>query len=233
MSIFRIFIYLTFYLQFLIARGTTFVPLTIEDQINNASGAAEVQFVGAFSFKKENGIFTEYKFKVLESVNLDESDIQDNYLKLTMLGGAVDGVVSVIEGAPTFSEGTKYFLLLKKINGINYLSNFTLGKFNIIEFENKEFLISEVFPNVPNVGRISKNQMLKMLREKLEKKKAEEQKIIFNNLSHGKKDRAPSSERVTFKKEQFLNNNSKYFYQIILLALLVTFLISFYLLRKK
>ena len=116
-------------------------------------------------FKNATGmIMTEYTFNVLESYNLSDDDLDNQKLKLTMPGGTLDGVTSMIDGAPQFSNGEKSFLLLKKIDSKIYLSNFTLGKYKIQDFDGKPYYVSEVYPTDPTIGKIQKESMVKLMK---------------------------------------------------------------------
>lgn len=147
--------------------ATMFVPLALEKQVEEATSAVEVKLSNTRVFKNEAGmIMTEYAFNVLENYNLSSEDLENKKLNLTMPGGTYDGVTSTIDGAPQFSLGEKSFLLLKKVESKNYLSNFTLGKYKIQSYEGKTYYVSEVFPLDPKIGRISKDKMIDLMKTK-------------------------------------------------------------------
>lgn len=149
------------------AFATLFFPLPFDKQIEEATSAAEVKLASTHVFKNSAGaIMTEYVFDILESYNLSPDDLENQRLKLAMPGGTYEGVTSMIDGAPVFKEGEKTFLLLKKIESKIYLSNFTLGKYKIQNFEGKDYYVSEVFPFDQNIGRISKEKMIELIKEK-------------------------------------------------------------------
>lgn len=149
------------------AFATMFFPLPFERQVDEATSAAEVRLASTRVFKNSAGaIMTEYHFDVLESYNLSPDELEKNQLKLTMPGGTYEGITSMVDGAPSFKEGEKSFLLLKKIESTIYLSNFTLGKYKIQNYEGKDYYVSEVFPMDQNVGRISKEKMVELMKTK-------------------------------------------------------------------
>lgn len=149
------------------AFATMFFPLSFDKQIDEATSAAEVKLLSFRVFKNSAGaIMTEYSFEVLESYNLNQKDLDQGHLKLVMPGGTLDGITSMVDGAPVFLNGEKTFLLLKKIESRLYLSNFTLGKYKIQSYEGKDFYVSEVFPTDQNIGRISKEKMIELINEK-------------------------------------------------------------------
>ena len=147
--------------------ATIFSPLTFDKQVEEATSGVEVKLNNSHVFRNASGlIMTEYNFDVLESYNLSPDDLDNQKLKLTMPGGTLDGITSNIDGAPQFNSDDRSFLLLKKIESKIYLSNFTLGKYKIQEYEGKTDYVSEVFPMDPKVGRISKDNMIDLMKIK-------------------------------------------------------------------
>jgi hypothetical protein len=124
-------------------------------------------------------IFTEFSFSVTESYNLDASDLDGDVLKITMTGGTVNGVTSFIDGAPDFSIGEKTFLLLKKNESKMYISNFTMGKYKVLEENGSVFYISSVFPNDNDIGKVKKERMISMVKLKLKITRAPESDSRF------------------------------------------------------
>lgn len=147
--------------------ATVFRPISLEKLIEESNGAAEVELKSKKSFMNNNGmIFTEYSFLVLESYNLETSDLEGDFLKLQMVGGTVNGVTSYIDSAPEFEVGEKSFLLLKKIESKIYLSNFTMGKYKVQTSEGKPYYISSVFPNDEDLGKVAKERMIALVKLK-------------------------------------------------------------------
>ena len=155
--------------------ATTFQRMPLEKLIEESSSAAEVELKSKKSFSNKMGmIFTEFTFAISESHNLDNSDLDGESLKLTMTGGTVDGVTSYIDGAPEFAVGERSFLLLKKIESKIYLSNFTMGKYKIEESEGKTYYVSSVFPLDAEIGRVSKEKMIEVIKLKYKTTRAPE-----------------------------------------------------------
>lgn len=161
----KIFIFIILMIQ--VAFATTFIPLPLDKQVESASIGAEVVLLNMQGFKHPAGyIATEYRFKIIEATNLNPEELDNGKLVLTLPGGNHNGVTTVVDGSPRFNPGERIFLLLKKIDNKIYLSNFTLGKFNIQKIENEEYYVNEVFPNLQNVGRIKKSTMKKLMNDK-------------------------------------------------------------------
>ena len=142
-----------------------FSPLPFAKQVEEASSAVEVNLEKSNVFKNALGmIMTEYTFNVLESFNISEDDLETHKLKLTMPGGTLNGVTSMIDGAPQFNNGEKSFLLLKKVDSKIYLSNFSLGKYKVQDLDGMTYYVSEVFPTDQNIGKISKDKMVELMK---------------------------------------------------------------------
>jgi hypothetical protein len=106
----------------------------------------------------------------------------------------------MIDGAPQFAPEEKSFLLLKKVESRIYLSNFTLGKFKIQQYEGKTYYVSEVFPMDPNIGRISKDKMVDLMKTKWKMTSTEELAVPTKAVSIVAK--APPSPEDGFKFEK-------------------------------
>jgi hypothetical protein len=149
------------------ARTTTFIPISLDQQVESSNAAAEVQLINTKVFKNiENRITTEYEFKVISPINLEANNFKNGILKLNLPGGSLNGIHMVISGAPSFANNEKAFLLLKLVNNEAYLSNYSVGKFNIQKINGEEFLVNEVFPKTPGVGMIKKSAMIKKLEDR-------------------------------------------------------------------
>ena len=147
--------------------ATTFQPMPLEKLVEESSAAAEVELKSKKSFMNKIGmIMTEFTFSVNESYNIEDADLDGEFLKITMTGGSVNGVTSFIDGAPEFAIGEKSFLLLKKIESKMYLSNFTMGKYKIQENNGKVIYVSTVFPTHAELGQVEKNKMIELVKNK-------------------------------------------------------------------
>lgn len=161
--------YLSFLIVFFssLAFATTFQKASLVQIISQADSAAEVELKSKKTFMNKMGIIqTEYSFSILENYNVNESDLEFDLLKITMVGGSYEGVTSYIEGAPEFQIGEKSFLLLKKIESKIYLSNFTLGKFKIEASTGETYYSSVVFPDDRELGKIKKEKMIELVKQK-------------------------------------------------------------------
>ena len=207
--------------------ATLFHVISLEQMIEESSSGAEVELLTKKTYKnKFDVIMTDFSFKVIEGYNLNESEMNNNVLIISMAGGTIDGITSFIDSAPEFSVGEKSFLLLKKMESKFYLSNFTMGKYKIEEVQGQTYYISSVFPNDSDLGRVKKERMIDLMKLKFEITRAPEpdsykpQEISNKKLTsiHRKKleERNPAQVKDSEKKE---------FYEVII-GFIVLFIVS-------
>lgn len=145
-----------------VANATQFVQLPIEKQIDEADFAVEATLRSSKVYKNLSGaITTDFFFVVNESFGFPDGEL---HLEIPI--GTFEGVTTMIEGAPSFLENEKVFLLLKKVEGKIYLSNFTMGEYRIVNIYGQAFYRSEVFSLDPRIGMISKDKMKMLMQEK-------------------------------------------------------------------
>jgi hypothetical protein len=161
----KILVSLYFVFFALTVNATTFRKLPLGMQVEESTAAAEVKLVSKRTYMNKIGlIFTEHMFQVVEGYNL-EGDAINDVLKLELTGGTINGVTSFVDGAPEFSIGEKSFLLLKKIENKLYISNFTLGKYKVVEEGDRTFYVSSVYPTDPELGKVSKERMIELIKK--------------------------------------------------------------------
>lgn len=147
------------------AHATTFIPTSLENLLEQSTAMAEVLLASKQSFQNEMGIIqTVHNFEVLESLGLDEEMAQSKFIAVTMIGGSFNGLTSYIDGAPEFEVGEKSLLLLKRIEGRLYLSNFSMGKYLIKERDGQKYYESTVFPKDKDIGVVKKQKMLEIFK---------------------------------------------------------------------
>jgi hypothetical protein len=148
---------LIFFLSFFTANlfATQFVPSSIESQVNEADFGVEATLKEEQVYKNPQGfIMTRFKFSIDESFGFNDKE-----LILELVGGTFEGVTTFIDGAPSFEINKQFFLMLKKIESKIYLSNFTLGAYQVIQVDGQTFYRSEVFSHDAKIGMIKKEKM--------------------------------------------------------------------------
>ncbi len=209
--------------------ATTFIPASIEKQIESASFGIEAELLKKTPFKNDNGfIYTRHEFKVIEAFG---TDIE--FLSLELPGGTLGDLGTAVEGAPQFKNGVKYFLLIKEIENKFYLSNFTLGQYEIQRIGDQIYYVSSVFPFDKTIGRINKEHFKKLMFEKwnlvsrLDGKHESIKLTIENKKAIEKK--KPNQERKIASTERSFDFEKWY---IFLLAFTCVG-ISFYLIKSR
>jgi hypothetical protein len=220
------------------ARTTTFIPITLDQQVESSNAAAEVQLINSKVFKNlENRITTEYEFKVLSPINLEAKNFKDGILKLNLPGGSLNGVRMVISGSPSFSKNEKAFLLLKLANNEAYLSNYSVGKFNIQKINGEEYLVNEVFPKTPGVGMIKKSSMIKKLEDRFKTEttntilQRNETKIAEVDIATKQSIESKSNDKPAELKKEFVEDGIEI--KVLSLVAMVLSLIVGYIWKRK
>lgn len=182
--------------------ATLFKKIPLESLIEDSTSAAEVVLESRKSYiDKDKHVVTNYIFRVLESYNLDSKHVDQNkFLKLSLPGGVVGRLATKVESAPVFHSGVPVFVLLKEIDSKLYISNYSLGKFEIVSLKGKTIYRSSVFPNDEKLGNITKEQMIDLISKKFKSNKH----VVTRgtNVSN----RTPSSE---YKKTKMFRRDSE------------------------
>lgn len=194
----------------MVVGATTFKKTSLDSLVGESSAAAEVELQEKKSSMNKMGVITtEYVFNVRESYNISEGDLDGKFLRINLVGGTVDGVTSFIDGAPEFSVGERSFLLLKSIESKMYISNFTMGKYKVEEKDGQVFYVSSVFPEDVDIGRVSKERMVALVKEKfkatqdaVEKKGVQDagKKVSINLKKTQFEGRIPAEEKDDFRE---------------------------------
>ncbi len=136
--------------------ATSFVLASIDDQISQSDGIIRGTFQGE-SYKKNpyGEVVTEAYFKVTEQIGIANNRLLNpHFFRVLIPGGRWQGIVYDIRGTPKFKKGEKVVLLLKHHSFGFSLTNLSMSKFRIENRDGVNYLISDVFPNRPNVGII-------------------------------------------------------------------------------
>jgi hypothetical protein len=189
------------------AMATTFQRMPLDKLIEDSHAAAEVSLKEKKSYMNKMGvIMTDYIFKLGESYNILDTDLEGEFLKVSLIGGNVDGVTSYIDGAPEFAVGEESFLLLKKIESKIYISNFTMGKYKIEEVSGQKYYISSVFPMDTDIGRVKKERMIEVIKTKFKqvsvpvKERTVDAPVVdmknYSTMAMNQEKRAPAQEEI-------------------------------------
>ena len=179
--------------------GTTFIPLSLDKQFEDADGVIKGIFIGK-EYRKINDrkIITEATFKILKSAGIKPSEIVNkNNFKVIYPGGKWQGLVYKVSGTPKFVQGEEALIVLKKTPFGFSVKGLGLGKYIIVKKYEKYFYKSSVFPGHDSLGSISQKELnsslMKTFGETLESSTGD--KFVFKPKKniHIKKGRMPAS----------------------------------------
>ncbi|WP_417337161.1 hypothetical protein [Halobacteriovorax marinus] len=139
--------------------STTFIPLSLDKQLEDANGVLRAKF-SSLEYKKVSNdrIITEATFKIVESIGIKQSEIiNKNNFKVIYPGGKWQDLDYRVSGAPSFKPNEEALLILKKTSMGYAVKGLGMGKYKIIETEDGEFYQSSVFPKHPSLGRITED----------------------------------------------------------------------------
>lgn len=137
--------------------GATFIPLSLDKQLEDASGVLKGKFVG-LSYRKlgENKIITEATFQIIESSGIKQKDIiNKNNFKVIYPGGKWQNLDYRVSGAPSFKLNEETILVVKKSPLGFVVKGLSMGKYLIEKNREEVYLKSSVFPDHPVLGKIS------------------------------------------------------------------------------
>jgi len=113
--------------------ATTWLELTLKDLCEQSSDIIIAEVVSAQSYKEENRIYTKVELGVIDKIKGRFRKFDK--FNLTQYGGTVNGITTIVVGAPNFIVGEKSVLFLLERNSIRGGKNFIVlglsqGKFN-------------------------------------------------------------------------------------------------------
>jgi hypothetical protein len=143
-------------LSFIGVSATLFVPLPIDQQINESDGVVWGKFIGAQYKKLPSGeVTTVGSFKVIKQSGLKYKHfLNRNKLDVLYPGGKWQGIQYKVHGSPEFLPGEEVVLLLKKTPFGFVISNMSLGKYSITKEKKGVFFKSTVYGDHKQLGKI-------------------------------------------------------------------------------
>ncbi|MDD5766293.1 MAG: hypothetical protein PHW79_08640 [Candidatus Marinimicrobia bacterium] len=116
--------------------ASTLSELTLKDLCDNSSDIVIAEVISRVSYlkKDEKRIYTTIKIHITEKLKGEITASEE--ISLKVIGGSVDGITTLVIGAPSFNVGEKSILFLNKIVAKNGDKNYVVtglsqGKFNI------------------------------------------------------------------------------------------------------
>ena len=140
----------------LLAEATTYIPLALDRQLDDADSVIHGIYKGnSYKKLKDGEVVTELLFEVNHSAGIRPNEIlAPKNFKVMIPGGVWQGVVYHVYGGPIFQEEEEVVLMLKKSADGFFLSNLALGKYQVFTQDGQKYLRSAVFPDHHSLGRI-------------------------------------------------------------------------------
>ncbi len=174
-------------------------PIAIKDQISSADGVIIATFQGSSNTKnREGNVTTVGSFFIEKVAGIPEKKILNRYsFRVEYPGGDWQGIKYKVKESPSFEEGEKVVLILKKGKFGYELPYQALSKFNFKKRDGELYIYSKYFKEKNGVGVISWNEFNKIVEQHFGMRVGS----YFNNkintsssqLKHGKNNRHPAA----------------------------------------
>jgi len=179
--------------------AATFIPLSLDKQLEDASGVLKGKFVG-LSYRKmgENKIITEATFQIIESSGIKQRDIiNKNNFKVIYPGGKWQNLDYRVSGAPSFKLNEEAILVVKKSSLGFVVKGLSMGKYLIKKNRDETYFKSSVFPDHAVLGKISikdfNDSLVRTFGSPLEKVKTDKFVYIPKKIEKKSSSRSPAS----------------------------------------
>lgn len=148
--------------------STTFYPLPFSKQLIDSSGVVKAIFKGHTTKKLSNGqVVSEGSFHLLEVSGIASGEIiNPKDFRVLYPGGVHEGLTYEVFGSPKFEPDEEVVLILSKKHGMYMVHNLGLGKYKVQKSRKETLLISEVFPDHPNIGKVDEKIFNEKVKEK-------------------------------------------------------------------
>jgi len=137
--------------------AASFLPIDIVERMKNSDLSIRGIYQGK-SYKKLPGgrVVTEHVFSVKQSAGASANEIiNKNSFKVIAPGGVWNGLRYKVSGTPHFESGDDVVLMVSKGKYGLTFPDLAMSKFQVKRKLGREVLVSEVFSNRENVGKIT------------------------------------------------------------------------------
>ncbi|HLE11886.1 MAG: hypothetical protein A2504_06765 [Bdellovibrionales bacterium RIFOXYD12_FULL_39_22] len=239
-SIFKVILFFNLLIGTRELYSTQFLPSSIEDQLLSSSAVIWGYYNDETYKKLPTGqVVTEASFSVIKYAGAIEGETFNQHaFKVLFPGGVWEDIVYDISGAPSFSSKEEVILLLRKDGYGHWITNLSMGKYGVQKQLDGTYLMSAIFPDHPQLGKIAmadfERQIEERFHEKLHfiingqgeifpNKTGSKQKEIASAVN-GRSGRMPASEESIERENQI----SMFWLMIIfsLLGLLSSYLVK-------
>jgi hypothetical protein len=140
-----------------LAYGTTFVPVTIKQQIQESDALVQGLVSSIHFIELDGQITTKVSLDLNRWLGLvAEHDTVDVYYP----GGEIGEEKLIVQGAPHLVLGENVVLFLKNKNELMWVNNLGLGKYSIKRVGSRNIILNQVFPGRPEVGQMDFQKFL-------------------------------------------------------------------------
>lgn len=147
------------------AQGASYIYSSLDSQLRDSDAVVSGVITGSQFVRSADGeVFTKYSLRLKKVSGINENNIYaSDSFSFVVPGGDWQGIRYQISGAPLFEEGEETLLLLKKKSGEFTPLNLGMGKYSYKRIDGAEYLQSSVFPNHPELGKISLKEIEKKI----------------------------------------------------------------------
>lgn len=139
------------------AQSASYIYSSLESQLRDSDAVVSGVISGSQYIRSPEGeVFTKYSLKLKNVSGINENSIYtSDSFSFVVPGGDWQGIRYQISGAPMFEKGEETLLLLKKQKGEFTPLNLGMGKYSYKRIDGVDYIQSSVFPDHPELGRIS------------------------------------------------------------------------------
>ena len=169
--------------------ATSFLPLPMKDHLLQADGVVVGTFDKEVYKRNSDGqVVTEASFKLERQAGIEKDHLLNPYaFTITLPGGKWGGLIYRVHGVPQFKKGEKAVLILKKNRFGLVLANLSLSKFNFVQKNGKTYLVSQIFPELLNVGRMEWQTFERMVEDSFPGGFLSTEQRVFRSISSQRK----------------------------------------------
>jgi hypothetical protein len=192
-----------------IAHATTFVPISIKNQIKESDGVIQGEVISVTSEKNGNRIVSKVTLLADKWIGLSPSE---SFIDIYYPGGKIGETVIEIKGSPKFEIGENVVLFTKKHKEKDWVNNLGLGKFSLKNMGEKKVLVNQIFPGHPQVGQmgikrfydlsewVKKKKFKERFKDKYELNLEKESQALYKTKSRGRSIASVSEAEETQNK---------------------------------
>lgn len=148
------------------AQATTFKAVPIQEQIKEADGMFQGNYLKSKTIEIEDGrLATQMHFKINKEHGLQSDFFGMDEVIVHYPGGQMNGNTSKIEGVPEFVPGEKVMLFIKSVNNRYWGLNLGFGSFRVINYGKETILVNYIFPHHPEVGQVNFHQFEQLVKK--------------------------------------------------------------------